>query len=181
VISGSKAILAFWFEARVRPLWFRATAAFDQEIRDRFLPVFEAAAGGRLVAWARTPEGTLALVIVLDQFPLNMFRGSARAYATGEQALRVAEAAIGHGFDAGLAPEQKHFLYLPFMHSESREDQRRAVALFAAAGLEDALRWARHHQAIIERFGRFPHRNALLGRESTPEELAFLQQPGTRF
>lgn len=169
-------VLDFWFSARVRPQWFAASPELDEEIRATFLDTCRAAAAGRLTDWAQSPRGALALVILLDQFPRNLFRGDARAFAAGTQALRVAGAAIDRGFDARLSDEQKGFLYLPFMHSESLDDQNRSVALHEQAGLTDNLKWARHHRALIERFGCFPHRNAVLGRESTPQERTYLEQ-----
>lgn len=164
----------FWFSEAVRPLWFRSTPAFDAEVRRRFLGTWEAAADGRLDDWRKTPSGALALVIVLDQFPLNMFRGEARSFSTEAQARAVAAEAIERGWDWGLDDAEKAFLYLPFMHSEAVADQDRAVQLYRDAGLADSLRWARHHREIIRRFGRFPHRNAALGRESTREEREWL-------
>jgi len=167
-------LIDFWFSKPVRRLWFDSTPEFDRQIRERFLTTFEAAAAGELDAWQETPAGVLALVIALDQFPLNMFRGEARSFSTEAQARGIAAAAIERGFDEPLDDDQKAFLYLPFMHSESADDQARSVELFEAAGLTDNLKWARHHRDIIARFGRFPHRNAILGRESTSEEIAYL-------
>lgn len=131
--------------------------------------------------WEKAPYSALALVIVLDQFPLNMFRHSPRAFSTEAEARRIAKAAVSQGFDRELTEEQKQFLYMPFMHSENREDQQRSVELFTAAGLKDALPYAIGHKEIVDRFGRFPHRNRTLGRESTPEEIEFLKQPGSSF
>lgn len=167
-------IIDFWFAKPVRRLWFDSTSEFDTQLRERFLPTFEAAAAGQLDAWRETPAGALALVIALDQFPLNMFRGEPRSFATEARARDIAAAAIEQGFDEPLDDEQKVFLYLPYMHSESLADQDRSVALFEAAGLDDGLKWARHHREIVRRFGRFPHRNAILGRKSSPEEIAYL-------
>jgi len=167
-------VLDFWFSERVRPLWFNSTPAFDRELTERFLTTYQAAAAGALDGWAATPEGALALVIVLDQFPLNMFRGRPESFATEAHARDVARRAIDNGFDQSLSGEQKGFLYLPFMHSEELRDQDRSVELYEKAGLEDSLRWARHHRELIRRFGRFPHRNAILGRESTPQEREYL-------
>ena len=167
-------IIAFWFSDRVKPLWFRSTPEFDGELRGRFLDTWQAASAGELDSWRRCAEGALALVSVLDQFPLNMFRGKAESYSTGERALEVAVEAIEKGWDMKLDKAHLAFLYLPFMHSENLDDQERSVALFEAAGLKDNLRFARHHRELIRRFGRFPHRNAILGRSSTDEELAYL-------
>ncbi len=173
-VATAEEILEFWFSERVRPLWYRTTADFDTELRERFLPTWQAAAAGRLGDWENTAQGALALTIVLDQFPLNMFRGTPKSFSTEAASRRVAGSAIERGFDRDLEDAQKAFLYMPFMHSEDIEDQDRSVALFASAGLEDNLKWARHHRKIIRRFGRFPHRNAILGRNSTPEELEYL-------
>lgn len=164
----------FWFADDMRQAWFRSTPTLDAEIRERFHDVWQHAARGELDDWADTPEGALALVVVLDQFPLNMFRDVPEAFSTEAAALAVARRAVDTGFDQALSPERRAFLYMPFMHSEDLADQERAVALFEAARLSDNLRFARHHREIIRRFGRFPHRNGILGRQSTPEEIAYL-------
>lgn len=168
------AVLTFWYETRVRERWFNSTPELDEEIRDRFQPLWERAARGDLEHWAGQPEGTLALAIVLDQFPLNMFRGEARSFATEQAAVRLVHEAVERGWDQRLIPEQRVFLYMPLMHSEHMEDQDESVRLFEASGLEKHARFAHHHRELIRRFGRFPHRNSILGRESTPEELAYL-------
>lgn len=170
-----RSVLDFWFEAANRRCWFRSTPAFDRLIRERFEAVWKVARDGQLDTWEDSPEGALALVVVLDQFPLNMYRGTALSYSTEAQSREVARRALAAGFDVRLNDEQRAFLYLPFMHSENLSDQDRAVELFERAGLEDNLRWARHHRDIVRRFGRFPHRNALLQRENTPEESRWLQ------
>lgn len=167
----------FWFEDAHHALWFRSTPEFDALIRARFIGLWQAARAGRLNSWASSPRGALSLVILLDQFPLNMFRDQAEGFATEAAAREVAAAAIERGFDRELSDAERTFLYLPFMHSEDLADQDRSVALFDGAGLEDNLRWARHHREIVRRFGRFPHRNAPLGRTSSPEELAWLESP----
>ena len=178
---GADELLEFWFSERAETHWFRSTPAFDTETRERFEPTWRAAAAGELAAWEATAQGALALVIVLDQLPLNMFRDRPEAYSTEAASRGVADRAIARGFDAGLGPEYERrgraFLYLPFMHSEDLADQDRSVALFEASGLEDNARWARHHREIVRRFGRFPHRNAVLGRDSTAEEVARLASP----
>jgi uncharacterized protein (DUF924 family) len=173
-MTGYREILTFWFSERVKPLWFRSTPEFDTELRERFFDTWQAASAGELDSWRQTPEAALALVIVLDQFPLNMFRGRPESFSSADQALGVAAEAVEKGWDRELEKTQLAFLYLPFMHSENRGDQERSVALFEAAGLESNLRFARHHRDLIRRFGRFPHRNAILGRASTDEELAYL-------
>lgn len=169
-----EAILEFWFSDTVRKRWFAATRGFDEALKQRFESAWEAAARGELSHWEASAEGALALVIVLDQFPLNMFRGRPESFATEAASRAVAERAIDRGFDQRLDDQGKAFLYLPFMHSESLADQERSVALYEAAGLTDSLKWARHHRELVRRFGRFPHRNAILGRESTPAEIAYL-------
>lgn len=173
-VSTAREILELWFSERVRPLWFNATPEFDQEIRERFVDVYRAAGAGALADWEVTPAGALALVIVLDQLPLNMFRHQPESFAMEAAARRVAARAIARGFDSQLTDAQKTFLYLPYMHSEDLSDQDESVALYEKAGLEDSLNFARHHRELIRRFGRFPHRNAILGRESTAEENAYL-------
>lgn len=173
-MDSPKVILDFWFADEVRARWFDSTPEFDQLLRDRFLKVWQAARVGQLAEWETSPDGSLALVIVLDQFPLNMFRGQAESFSTEAASRAVAERAIANGFDQALDDAGKAFLYLPFMHSESLVDQDRSVSLFEAAGLADSLKWARHHREVVRRFGRFPHRNAILGRESSEDELAYL-------
>jgi len=174
VIASPQSVLAFWREAGPDK-WFNKDAAFDDAIRTRFLETYEAAAEGRLADWETTAEGALALVIVLDQFPRNMFRGEKRAFAADPLARGVAERALARGFDRAV-PERT-FFYLPFMHSEALDDQERCVALYRTLD-EDSLKWAVLHADIIRRFGRFPHRNAVLGRSTTPEEQAFLDGGG---
>ncbi len=167
-------ILAFWFAPGMNKRWFRSTTALDNDIRERFEATWRAGADGSLCDWEDSAEGALALVIVLDQFPLNMYRGTAQSFATEAEAIRVSRNALRHGLDRHLPGEQKAFLYMPLMHSEELADQDECVRRFAAAGLSDNLRFARHHRELIRRFGRFPHRNAILGRDSTPEELEYL-------
>ena len=170
-------VLTFWFAPDVQPLWFASTPDFDEQLRARFLATYRAAAAGQLTDWDATAEGALALVIVLDQFPPNLFRGQPESFATEVAARAVADRAIARGFDQALPPKQRQFLYLPFMHSEVLADQERSVRLYQQPGLEDSLRFARHHRDLIARFGRFPHRNAILGRPSTAEERAYLASP----
>ncbi len=181
-------VLEFWFGSEAgksRREWFVKDAAFDEEIRSRFGEVQEAAVAGRLEAWRLEPESMLALVIVLDQFSRNLFRNDARAFVGDPQALACANLALQRGDDQHLLPVQRQFLYLPFEHSEVLADQERAVALMQ--GLEaypetkGLTEWAEKHRVIVERFGRFPHRNAALGRASTAEELEFLTRPGSSF
>ena len=176
-LAQSADVVAFWFAPAVQPRWFAATPAFDDALRARFLTTYRAAAAGQLTDWENTAEGALALVIVLDQFPLNLFRGQPESFATEAAARAVADLAIARGFDRAVPPIQRQFLYLPFMHSEALADQDRSVRLYQQPGLEEGLRFARHHHDLIERFGRFPHRNAILGRVSTAEERAYLASP----
>ncbi|OGT19237.1 MAG: hypothetical protein A2V90_08800 [Gammaproteobacteria bacterium RBG_16_57_12] len=173
-ISTVREVLEFWFSLHAKPFWFHATPEFDQEVAAKFMATYQAAREGELSGWKDTAQGALALVIVLDQFPLHMFRGEAQSFATEAAARQVAERAIHKDYDRQLTGEQKGFLYLPYMHSESLVDQEMSVMLFMQAGLMDSLKWAVHHQDIIRRFGRFPHRNQILGRESTPQELEYL-------
>jgi len=169
-------VVRFWREAGPRH-WFRRDESFDAEFRRRFLAAHEAAAAGTLHAWLGSAEGALALVLLLDQFPRNAFRGTPRVYATDALARQAADAAIRAGFDHQAEPALRQFFYLPFMHSEALADLERCVVLNEAQGGE-ALRWARHHRDVVARFGRFPHRNAMLGRPSTAEEERFLAEGG---
>jgi uncharacterized protein (DUF924 family) len=170
-------VVAFWRDAGPER-WFKKDAHFDDEIRRRFLALHEAAARGDLKDWEKTAEGALALLILLDQFPRNMFRGSARAFATDPLARAVTASALLNGFDAQVSPDMRAFFYLPFEHSEDMADQERGIALYTAAGDADGLKWANLHADIIRRFGRFPHRNGPLGRTTTPEEQRFLDDGG---
>jgi uncharacterized protein (DUF924 family) len=158
--------------------WYSRDDAFDAEIRRRYLGLWRKAAAGELSSWETSDDGALALVIVLDQFPRNMFRGSAETYASDALAREVALRAIERGVDARIDPALLEFLYVPFMHSEHLADQLRCIELSRKAGLAESGKWAEHHADIIRRFGRFPHRNDLLGRASTPDEQAFLDEGG---
>lgn len=170
-------IVSFWMDAGPDK-WFRRDDSFDRDIRARFLSSHEAAAARQLMHWGETAQGALALLLLLDQFPRNMFRDSARAFATDPLAREIADAAIGKGFDRAVAPEQRGFFYLPFMHSEELADQERCIELYRAAADQSGLKWADLHADIVRRFGRFPHRNPALGRKTTPEEQAFLDGGG---
>ncbi len=184
-------VLEFWFSEQSRALWFEKIAAFDEAIRSRFEDTVRAAADGELEHWERTAPGALALVIVLDQFPRNLYRGSARAFAADARARQVADRAINRRLDQEIPLAQRHFFFLPFEHSESRADQERSIALFQAwaeahdgqarDGALEQMRYVHRHAEIIERFGRFPHRNEALGRESTEAEIAFLREPMSGF
>jgi len=170
-------LLDFWF-GQDRKAWFEKNPAFDEEIRARFLALYEQAATGGLADWKGAPKSCLALLILLDQFPRNMFRGTARAFAADPLALAAARIIVERGWDGEMTEDERAFAYLPFEHSESLEDQETSLRLFAGNANYE---WARRHWEIIRRFGRFPHRNAILGRESTPEEVAFLKTPGSGF
>jgi uncharacterized protein (DUF924 family) len=176
-------VLRFWFGdgaeyGAVHKRWFEKNPAFDAEVRDRFLGVYESQLVGR--EWLAQPHPCLARIIVLDQFPRNMFRGTPRAFATDALALAAARHALAAGYDRDWLRVEKIFAYLPFEHSEALADQELACELMRPLG-EEQYDYALRHKAIIERFGRFPHRNAILGRASTPEEIEFLKQPGSGF
>ena len=170
-------VLAFW-RAAGPDKWFERDDAFDAEIREKFLPTYTAAAAGRLDHWQSTPDGTLALLVLLDQFPRNLFRGDARAFASDAKARSIAEQAIAQGADRLFEPPERRFFHLPLMHSESLADQERSVALCREAGDAEGEKYAKMHADVIRRFGRFPHRNRALGRTSTDEERAFLEGGG---
>jgi uncharacterized protein (DUF924 family) len=176
-IVTPQAVLHFWFGLDPEK-WYKKDDAFDAEIRERFLTTYEAAAAGRLADWEAAPESALALVIVLDQFPRNMFRGSPRTFSADSLALAIAKRAVERGFDKTLDVQKRTFFYLPYEHSENLEDQEHGVALNRASGDAESLKWAELHADIIRRFGRFPHRNAVLGRGTTAEEQAFLDAGG---
>lgn len=167
--------LDFWFAEETKARWYDATKAFDELCRERFGELTARAAAGDLSAWENTAEGALALCLLLDQMPRNLFRGTAKAFATDPKAVDVATRAIERGLDQALDLEKRKFLYLPFMHSERLADQERSVAISKALDDENTLHYANDHANIVRRFGRFPHRNAILGRENTPEEEAFLK------
>ncbi|HEY9880261.1 MAG TPA: DUF924 family protein [Leptolyngbyaceae cyanobacterium] len=189
------AILNFWFGnpavagseyGQQRQVWFKKDPAFDATIRSLFLSDYEQAAAGHLISWQTQPRSCLALIVLLDQFPRNLFRGSPRSFATDAQALATARHAVQQGFDQKLLPVERIFVYLPFEHSENLADQHTSVSLAQALvkqnpELENILEYSIRHRDVIKRFGRFPHRNTVLGRETTPEEAAFLELPGSRF
>jgi len=171
--------LKFWFEQTEPDQWFEKDPTFDASIRERFFGLHEILVSRRNNGLLADAQTALASVIVLDQMSRNMFRDTPRAFAADPQALWVAAAAIVRGFDAGLPKNQRTFMYLPFEHSEDRQSQARSVALMASLGDPELQKWAEAHRAIVDRFGRFPHRNGVLGRISTPEEIEILQQPDT--
>lgn len=168
-------IIDFWFmEVDPRMHW-RKDFAFDQLIAKRFMKIYKKAAAGELAGWRTAPEGRLAEVIVLDQFPRNMFRNTPTAFATDPLALALAQEAVAGGFDQSLPPNQRRFLYMPFMHSESLEVHASARGLFETLAHQATLDSELRHYAVLEQFGRYPHRNAILGRASSPAETTFLQ------
>lgn len=177
-----KDVIKFWFEETTPKQRFTKDTDFDEKIRTRFLDTLERVARGETKEWRTTPEGRLAEIIVLDQFSRNMFRGTERAFSYDEMALSLAKEAIGVGDDKKLSGEKRYFIYLPFMHSESKEVHNKAIWLFLSLPLKDWWSWINYeykHKKIIERFGRYPHRNEALGRASTPEEIEFLKDnPG---
>ncbi|MCC7327057.1 MAG: DUF924 domain-containing protein [Burkholderiales bacterium] len=190
--ASTTAILDFWFGApgapehgSAREVWFRKDPAFDAEIRQRFGDAVGVALAGGFGQWCVTAQGALARVLLLDQFTRNIFRDTPRAFAGDARALATAEDAVTRGLDRELDRHGRAFLYLPFEHAEDTAIQHRSLALFGALAAETgddaALQWARKHADVIFRFGRYPHRNEILGRTSTPEELAFLSEPGSRF
>lgn len=186
--DDARSVLDFWFgpEPVPRPEWFRKDTAFDETIRQRFAALVERALAGELDPWAATPDGLLALLVLLDQFPRNLFRGQARAFAGDARALGLARAAVARGDDRRLHPVQRVFVYLPFEHAEDLTAQDESMRLFTALATEspshaDTLEWARRHREVILRFGRFPHRNAALGRADSTEEAEYLRQPGSGF
>ena len=178
---ASEDILRFWFEALEPKQWWGKDPALDALIAERYAPLLAAASRCELHEWRATPRGRLAEVIVLDQFPRQIHRDTPLAFACDPLALALAQEAVARGDDAALTPIERVFLYLPYMHSESAAIQRISVALYERNGLPDNLDFARKHKAIVDRFGRYPHRNAILGRVSTDEEIAFLREPGSRF
>lgn len=180
-ITTPDAVLDFWFSPTSRGNWFERSDAFDAAVAERLGPLHDKAAAGALDGWAESPSGLLALVILLDQVPRNIHRGTPQAFASDAKALALARLAVDRGLDAEFDEDGRLFLYLPLEHSESLADQERSVALFRALGHAEYLDYAIRHRDVIARFGRFPHRNAVLGRDSTAEELAFLEEPGSSF
>ncbi len=176
-LASAAEIVKFWREAGY-DRWFKKDVAFDDEIRNRFLGAYEDAAAGKFADWEQTAEGALALLILLDQFPRNMFRGQARAFDTDLMARAITAGALVRGFDSQVPQEMRALFYVVFEHSEDLADQERGIALYKAAGDAEGLKWAEIHADIIRRFGRFPHRNVALGRAMTPEEQKFLDDGG---
>ena len=180
-ITTPEAVLAYWFDPLTKPKWFKGGDAFDVEVRARLGLLYERAAEGALDGWAVETTGLLALVILFDQVPRNIHRGTPRAFATDPQAMALARLAVDQGQDEALSLDERVFLYLPFEHAEDLAEQERSVALFRALGDANYLDYAIRHKDVIARFGRFPHRNTILGRASTAEETVFLEGPGSSF
>ena len=180
-ITSSTEVLKFWFEELSPQQWFKQSDQVDNTIRTKFLDIHNKAAAGELHNWRNDAKGSLAEIIVLDQFSRNLYRGTPKAFAQDGMALVLAQEAISKGFDEDLSTDEVPFLYLPFMHSESLMIHERAVELYTALGQEMNLEFEMKHKAIIERFGRYPHRNEILGRESTLEEIEFLKGPDSSF
>lgn len=174
-------ILQFWFKDITPAQWWKVDPAFDQLIADRFSEIHAQANRCELFEWRKEPNGRLAEIIVLDQFSRNIYRGRPLAFASDPLALALSQEAVARGADMTLTPEERSFLYMPYMHSESKAVHKVAEQLFKASGLQNNYDFELRHKAIIDRFGRYPHRNAILGRQSTDEELAFLAQPGSSF
>ncbi|MGQ9371875.1 DUF924 family protein [Azospirillum sp. ST 5-10] len=175
-------IVDFWFDDATKPYWFKRSDSFDRAVRDSLLEPYERAAAGAFDHWIEDVDGCLALCVLLDQVPRNVFRGDARAFATDAKARAVARHVLQQGYDLECNTDERLFLYLPFEHSEDLDDQRLSVTLYRErVGEAVPVDFAERHLRVIERFGRFPHRNAALGRASTPEEEAFLKEPGSSF
>jgi uncharacterized protein (DUF924 family) len=175
------AVNRFWFEALKPEDWFKKSEERDVTIKQRFAAIYDRLREGVPASWLERPDGYVAAIIVLDHFPRNMFRGEKRSFATDPLALELAKQAIANGIDAQLPPIKRWALYLPFEHSEAAADQVRCIELMTALQNPVALDWALRHKAVIDRFGRFPHRNAILGRATTDEEAKFLREPGSSF
>ena len=176
-VINYKTVLDFWFSEPATKLWFKSTPDFDEIIFTKFYSLWLQAKEKQLSSWEKSAEGCLALTIVLDQFPLNMFRGTSKSFSTEAAAIRIARHAISKNFDKALDSSRVSFLYMPLMHSECIQDQNLSVKLFEQANLENNLRFAKHHQDIIAKYGRFPHRNIILNRTSTTAELKYLASP----
>lgn len=174
-------ILDFWFSPETQPNWFAKSDQFDQSLKEKFGDILEQASRAELWSWRKNADGRLAEIIVLDQFSRNIFRDTPRAFAQDSLALALAQEAISQDLDKQLSPEQRSFLYMPFMHSESKLIHEFALKLFQRLGNPENLKYEIKHKIIIDRFGRYPHRNQILGRESTEEELSFLTQPDSSF
>ena len=171
-MTKANEIISFWFSEKCKKCWFDSSDELDELIKQNYEKLWQSAAQGDLDDWREQPMSALALVIILDQFPLNMYRDKAESFSTEDKSREIARYAIEKGFHESFADDQKLFLFLPFMHSEDMEDQNISVQLFSDAGME--TKWAEHHRDIVKQFGRFPHRNAALGRKSTEQEITWL-------
>ena len=169
-----QSIIEYWYSEKVKPLWFNSNVEFDQEIKSNFENIWIEVLRGEHESWSDSAEGCLALIIILDQFPLNMFRGEVKSFSSESMAVKIAKKAIENGFDKVIDINQVSFLYMPLMHSENIEDQNLSVKSFEQAELMDNLRFAKHHRDIVKQFGRFPHRNKILQRESSQDEIDYL-------
>lgn len=170
----SSEIIKYWYSERIKSQWFNSTKELDEEIKQKYEDTWKDILSGKYKSWQENAEGCLALVIILDQFPLNMFRGEVKSFSTEAMAIKVTKIAIELGFDKKIDKDKVSFLYMPLMHSENMDDQNIAVDVFEKANLLDNARFAKHHRSIVEKFGRFPHRNEILQRESSQEEIDYL-------
>lgn len=175
MIIQPNTVLDYWFRKENQHFWFASTPEIDTQMREQFNDLWDSAKSGELDDWKNSAEGCLALCIVLDQLPLNMFRGAPRSFSTEQQSIEIAKHAIQKGFDQQINKERLAFLYMPLMHSEKLADQDFAISLFEKAGLEGNTRFAKHHRELIKTYGRFPHRNDILGRENTLAEIEYLK------
>ena len=167
--------LDFWYSDAMSPYWFNSTKEIDDQMRQQYLSLWESAADGQLDSWGNQAEGALALIIILDQLPLNMFRNEAKSFSTEQKAVSICKRAINNGLDKMIDENKLAFFYMPLMHSENIDDQNLSLKLFREAGLGDNAKFAEHHLSIVKKFGRFPHRNKILGRDSTEEEKQYLK------
>lgn len=171
-------IIEFWYSEKVKSKWFNSSIEFDKELKNNYEDVWMKALRGELSSWRDSSEGCLALAIILDQFPLNMFRGEVKSFSSEAVAVKVAKHAVENGLDKDIDTDKVSFLYMPLMHSENIDDQNLAINLFEQAGLVDNVKFAKHHRDIVEKYGRFPHRNEILNRESSHDELDYLKSDG---
>ncbi|MCK5335867.1 MAG: DUF924 domain-containing protein [Gammaproteobacteria bacterium] len=175
MVISAKEIINFWYSNRVKGQWFASTPELDKEILEKYKQVWEMALAGGLDDWCKKPESCLALVIILDQFPLNMFRGTAKSFQSERKSVEIAEYAVKNNFEQQLDKNKLAFLFMPFMHSEELKDQDLSISLFKENNLQGNIRFAEHHREIIRKYGRFPHRNRILGRDSTDDEIKYLE------
>ncbi|MDX5586298.1 MAG: DUF924 family protein [Aureibaculum sp.] len=171
-------IIEFWYSEKVKSKWFNSSIEFDKELKSNYEYVWEDALRGEFSSWRDSPDGCLAIAIILDQFPLNMFRGEVKSFSSEAMAVKVAKHAVENGFDKNIDKDKVSFLYMPLMHSENMDDQNLAVKLFEEAELIENARFAKHHRDIVKKYGRFPHRNKILNRESSKEEIEYLNSDG---